>query len=361
MKRLFAMSLKAAGLAAVAALAGTAAAQGYQPTFDPSRLKAENPSPVLVLGTSHLSGWPASVPQQVVDPLLERLAAWKPDAIAIEALSGVQCDYLRRHPARHSETVKSYCWDTAAAAAATGLDVPAATAEADRLLAAWPADPTAAQRRRLAAVFLAGGEQASALVQWLRLPEAERRAGDGLDAALVARLESLRTRRNEDYWIAAPLAARLGLERVHPVDDHSSYLRIADEEAYGAAVMRAWDNPVSAQRREAEAAIVKLIEGEADILSAYRRYNQPEQAVLAYRGDFGAALGETSPQRFGRQYVGGWETRNLRMVANIREVIAARPGGRVLAIVGVSHKGYYEDYLHRMHDVVLADVREVLR
>lgn len=361
MKRWSAMSLKAVPLMAAAALAGAASAQDYQPGFDPSELKAESPSPVLVLGTPHLSGWPKTVPQQAVDPLLDRLAAWQPDAIAIEALSGVQCDYLRRHPARYAETVKNYCGDNAPAAAATGLDVPAATAEADRLLADWPADPTAAQRRRLAAVFLAGGEQTSALVQWLRLPKAERRAGDGLDAALVARLEELRTRRNENYWIAAPLAARLGHQRVYAVDDHTFHAMIADEEAFGAAIRHVWDNPVAAQRRDMEAALVKSIESGGDILAVYRRYNEPEQAMLAYRSDFGAALGDTSPQRFGRQYVGGWETRNLRMVANIREVIAARPGQRVLAFVGASHKGYYEDYLDRMHDVALADAGEVLR
>src|SRR3546814_11217514 len=94
---------------------------------------------------------------------------------------------MRHYPARYRDTVEGYCWDPAPARAATGLDVPAATAEAERLLAAWPAEPTPSQRRRLAAVFLAGGDQASALVQWLRLSEAERRAGDGLDEGLAAR------------------------------------------------------------------------------------------------------------------------------------------------------------------------------
>lgn len=361
MKRRFAVAMKAAWLAGAAAFAGIAAAQDYRPVFDPGKFKTDNPSPVLVLGTPHISGWPPAVPPEAFEPLLDRLAAWRPDAIAIEALSGVQCDLLRRHPSFHAETASSYCWDPALAAAATGLDVPAATAEAARLLAAWPAQPSAAQRRRLAAVFLAGGEQASALVQWLRLPVAERRAADGLEEALVSRLEELRGRRNENYWIAAPLAARLGLERVHAVDDHSSAITIADEDAYAAAIRSAWDNPTTRQRREAEEALTNSIEDGADVVAAYRSYNQPEQAMIAYNSDFGAALAEPSPQGFGRQYVGYWETRNLRMVANVREVIASAPGQRVLAVVGASHKGYYEAYLDQMHDVVLVDALAVLR
>ena len=105
--------------------------------------------------------------------MLDKLAAWKPQAIAIEALSGAQCDELRRYPYRYADTVESYCPDMAAARAATGLDIPAATAAFEKLLAAWPAAPTPAQRRHLTAMFLAGGEEASALVQWFRLPATE--------------------------------------------------------------------------------------------------------------------------------------------------------------------------------------------
>lgn len=108
---------------------------------------------------------------------------------------------------------------------ATGLDVPAATAEIDRLLVTWHATPTPSQPRRLAALFLAGGEPVSALVQWLRLPKAERRTGDGMDSILVAALNDRsggRRKGSEDTMIAAPLAAALGLERVHSMDDHTA-------------------------------------------------------------------------------------------------------------------------------------------
>jgi len=49
------------------------------------------------------------------------------------------------------------------------------------------------------------------------------------------------------------------------------------------------------------------------------------------------------------------------MVANIREVLGRNPGTRLLAIVGASHKGYYEAYLSQMRDVTLIDVLPVLR
>lgn len=345
-------------------LCASAAAQSYHPAFSPRALKgprAGPPNEVLVLGTPHLSGLPAAFDARNLELLLRRLAVWGPRAIAIEAISGAQCDFLRRYPSRYKDSVEAYCWDPSPARAATGLDVAAATAEADRLLQGWPASPAAGQRRRLAAVFLAGGDGASALVQWLRLPTAERRAGDGLDQVLTARLGTLARKRDESMLVAAELAARLGLERVYPVDDHSADSSVADEKAYGAAITRAWNNPATARRAAQAKALETAIGTPAGVLAMYRAYNMPEAAMLAFRSDFGAALEEPSPQRFGRGYLGYWETRNLRMAANIRDMLAARPGLRALVVVGASHKGYLEAYLDQMHDVRLVDAAKVLR
>ena len=49
------------------------------------------------------------------------------------------------------------------------------------------------------------------------------------------------------------------------------------------------------------------------------------------------------------------------MVSNIRDVLGQHPGTRMLAIVGASHKGYYEAYLNQMHDVRLTGADVVLR
>lgn len=327
------------------AVCASALAQNYQPDFNPAQLKgpaAGTPNEVLVLASPHLSQLPPAFDPAHLSLLNERLAAWRPQAIAIEALSGMQCEGLRRFPLRYADTIKSYCPDTAPARAATGLDVPAASADIDRQLASWPAAPDAARRRHLAAVFLAGGESASALVQWLRLAPAERHAGDGLDVALVERLAALERRRDESIQIAARLAARLGHERVWPMDDHTADSADADPTAAGAAMMAAWANPAAAQRRVADQALKAAIGSEAGVLALYRALNAPGQARLVYDGDFGAALNEPSPQQFGRGYVAYWETRNLRMASNIRDVIGNQPGIRMLVIVGASHKGYLE-------------------
>lgn len=346
-----------------AASASMAMAQAYHP-FDSSRLKGPRTGPpnlLLVLGSPHLSAMSSTFQAEQLRPVLDKLAAWHPRAIAIEALSGTQCDFMRHYPDRYTDSVETYCWDPAPAARATGLDVPSATAAWGRLLAAWPATPSAADRRHLAALFLAGGEGASALVQWLRLPDGERHVGDGLDEALVARLEKLRPRHDESLLIAAALAARLGLERVYAMDDHTADAPVADEKGYDAAISKAWDNPATARRKAMSAKLEAKLGQPGAMLAMYRAYNAADQAKLTFDSDFGATLEEHSTARFGRGYLGGWETRNLRMAANIRDMFAARPGIRGLVIVGASHKPYLESYLNQMHDLQVVDAQAVLR
>lgn len=339
-------------------------AQGYQPSFRPDALKDRPVGPaneVLILGTPHLSGLPASFKPEMIEPLLQRLVAWHPTAVASEDISGLECDAMRRQRDRQAEAVQTYCFDPIDAGRTAGLDVPAANAEAERMLANWPAEPSPTQRRRLALIFLAAGEPASATVQWLRLPVAERRAEGNLTTELASYLQGQMTKRNETTLIAAQLAARSGLERVWSVDDQSFVGAPVDDKAYGAAIEHAWDNPATKARAAADAALYARLAQPNGLLDIYRAFNAVGFAAQKYQSDWGAALIEPSANAYGRRYVGYWETRNLRMVANIREVLGREPGTRLVAIVGASHKGYYEAYLHQMRDVTLIDVEPVLR
>jgi hypothetical protein len=357
MHRLFTTALIAAACHA------TVFAAESTPLFSPAahKLKTGQPNEVMVLGSPHLSQMDKSIDLAKFGLLTDRLTEWKPQAVAIESLSGMQCAYLRSYPQRYADSVKTYCWDPAPATAATGLGVAEANAQAERLLAKWPAAPSPAQRRKLAALFLAGGERASALVQWLRLPGEERRAGDGLPDSLATLLNGLAQRRDESYRIAAVVAARSGLERIYAMDDHTADGPAEDEKAAGEAISKAWDNPYTAARARQSKELEGRLNAPGDVLAMYRAYNDAGYPEQAFRSDFGAALEEPSLPRYGRGYVAYWETRNLRMASNIRDAMSARPGVRMLVVVGASHKAYLEAYLDQMHDVRIAPTDHVLR
>jgi hypothetical protein len=248
---------------------------------------------------------------------------------------------------------------------ATGLDVSQALAEADRALAAWPSSPTPAQRRHLAMLFLAANDRGSAMVQWLRLPPAERHVGDGLTQPMVDILERKGKPLNENYTIAAALAARLGLERIYEVDDHIADTPLDENspegKAYAAAIEGAWKSrPPPAIRAEEEHMEANLRTG-ADVLAEYRLLNAPQTQRDTIASDMGRAVSYAPGQPYGRQYVAWWETRNLRIAANIRATLQKDPQARVLSIIGATHKGYLDSYLDMMQDVRIIDAEQFLR
>lgn len=355
-------------LAAAAALAGSAIpAREVNPPTPSARVVwladaavREPRTELMVLGTPHLSMMPPDFDRARLEPLLARLASWRPRMIMIEAVGGAQCDYLRAFAAFYPGVADDYCPDTSAARAALHLDQAGAEAEIARLLATDRADRPAAERRRLAALFLAAGDPASARVQWLRLPQTERVAADGLTDALLQTIAAVGKRPNENRDVAAVLAARLGLERVWPVDDHSGDRASGPSSPeFEAAIQRLWDNRWSQDRRPLlEQVPARLNKGE--VLSVYRDGNSVAAARAAIASDFAATAADTSEQRYGRRYLAYWETRNLRMVANMREAMGPTPGTRVLAIVGSSHKPYYERYLGVLSEIRLVSVERLL-
>lgn len=314
-------------------------------------------SQVLVLGTVHLRGLPAAFNPSSLNSVIDRLAEFKPDIVTIEHEPGEDCDLAARHPAKYGP---DWCPSTAAARAATGLDVPAALAEVRKTLKAWPKEATPAQRRRLAAAFMAASEPASALVQWLQLPKAERHAGDGLDAALAETVDKLGQRKDEVYLIAAPLAARLGMQRVHEIDNHTGdNIDVADSEAFGKSIQAAWalsnGESKELQKRFSEMSLAP------DLLPLYRRINDPDSARIDAEANILGPMRAQSRERYPQMWVGGWEIRNLRMVANIRETFRERPGARVLTIVGAAHKPWFDQWLGQLQGVEIVDAAEFLK
>jgi hypothetical protein len=312
---------------------------------------------VLVLGTVHLRKLPAGFNPASLDGVLNRLAAFRPDIITIEFQSGEECDLFARHPAKHGDPYN--CTSTDAAKEATGLDVPTAIAEADKMLKAWPAQPTAAQRRRLAALFLAASDSASAYVQWLQLPEAERRTGDSLNAALVEMLGKIATRNEESYQLAARLAARLSLQRVHAIDNHTGdNVDVADTKAFGRSLEAAWAGAAEFEERNKREGVLSQA---PDLLPLYRYVNDPEGLRRLAEANVSPAMRAKSPESYPRMWVAGWEIRNLRMIANIRETFRERPGARVVSIVGESHKPWFDAWLGQLQGVDIVDVAKVLK
>jgi hypothetical protein len=364
------MKLIFAAAALAFALAAPASAQTRP--FDPrdyQRQVVGEPTQILVLGTMHLSATPETFNPAVLEPVLQRLAAFDPDAIAIEALPGRHIAQMRDYRAVYPDVAATYgsraTIMAAVASAGVDLEMPEAEAEMRRTLAAWPASPTPAERRRLAALFAASGDPSSAIVQWWRLPAAERIADDNVSTQLVDLFATYETpaRRNENTLIGSRLAVRLGLERVYPTDDQSDEIQsptwVAD---YTAFVSEPWYRAaIQSPLFQPFVQAPQHVRTPEETLATYRMLNTARAGRTDSDGQWLSLMTRPSPNSAGRARVAAWEARNLRMVANIREVAANYPGGRILVIVGSAHKPWFDAYLAMMSDVAVADAAMVLR
>jgi hypothetical protein len=133
------------------------------------------------------------------------------------------------------------------------------------------------------------------------------------------------------------------------------------DETYGKDMTALWNNRWAKQHDAENRAWYEKLRVNGDIIGWYRWLNSLKVARLAMRGDFGAAAADQSTRASGRLYLAYWETRNLRMVSNIRQAIGPRPGIRALTIVGASHKPYYERYLSMLSDVKVVSFEALMK
>lgn len=334
---------------------------GYRPAMDLRGVDpglTVQPTEVMVLGTAHLNAIDG-LNSGHLDPLINRLAEYAPDVITTEDMRGEVCETLWAYPDEYPEIAENWCFDVTGFRTESGLSAAEGAASVRNLIVEWPKVPSSAQRRRLAASFLAAGEPYSALVQWLRIPETDRTPGFGLGPDSKAFLNERAASMNESSSIAARLAARLGLERVYGIEDFTSAVVLHGQGSDLWERMEQIWPPADAPFREAlRIANDNLTSGSP--LAAYRSYNAPETQRATTANDFQLAMNDPNPEQYGRFYNSWHQVRNLRMVSAVMAAASTKPGGRVLVVVGLAHKPYFEALLDQMHDIKLVSTDEVL-
>lgn len=181
---------------------------------------------------------------------------------------------------------------------------------------------------------------------------------DSLDARLARyRAGTRELTANETEQLGFRLAARLGHERVHPIDYRTgmamdtffAYVREHEPE-----FMPRFDTYIGQ--------IVELMDGmqrDATILENLRFMNEPDNVVrthepYAVQATVGAGAGYV-----GARVVAGWYERNLAMFANLARV--AERGERVLLIVGAGHTPILRELVRAHPDMALVEAVDYLR
>ena len=319
------------------------------------------PTRALVLGSPHLRQLPEGAFEPAhIELVLDRLEAFEPQIIAIEAIDGRGCEALRQYDALHPGVAERYCWDPAPGLEALGLTFPEAVLAMEETLADFPTEPTAQQRREFALLFFAAGEPWSAAVQWAYLDADDQIAADGVTEELADLFTRFTQSFNENNQIGVRLAVRLGLQRVYAMDDHSAdSIQHRAPDTLGPVIQSVWQTDVPGTD-EIRAEAMSYLGSPEGMVAGYRFVNSPAYQQMTINNDFGLAAATPDEDSVARQYVAWWQTRGLRMAANVVEAAGNDQGADVLIVTGSSHKAFFDAYLDQMLDWQLVSVDAVM-
>ena len=311
------------------------------------------PTRVLVLGTFHLRQIKDRFDPAYLDSLVERLAAFRPAAIAVESMAGdliTSMEGRSKDSALVREVLDGFAETQRklghAAQAQLQTDPSFAAAEVEKRLDASPAP----DRPALVMWLLAAYNHPTAVLQWSLIPSAEKASQTVVPHDTAAALDEALRQVNETPALAIRLAARLGLHRLYPVDDFEDLeaigriLPVLEKEAAQNPLLKAVTNsPVYLEdKKRLEAAIAGR-----DLMPVYQALNSAEHVRADVDAQWGVFLRTRFPGGEDRGRLALWENRNLKIAARIQAVCSAYPGRNILVIYGAAHKPFLEKYLSR--------------
>jgi hypothetical protein len=349
---------------AVALLGSSALQEGTGPAL--ARIawsvSPEEHTEVLVLATDHLGQYERFEPAWL-DELLGILAEFDPQAICVETLPARAVTAMVAEGATY-EAVLAQFVATAGdggqgdrARERSGLTRRDAQERAIERLAHLDQVHEPAQRaavhEELAELYLAADDLPSAVLQLAHAGPSPTASGP-LPADVRSMLVRQRGSPGEVYSIGVALARRLGLQRLHAVDDHADKddflafaARLVTELGEVPEVQAIGDAPIYQSSRASQ----EEARARGTLLPHYLFLNSVDYQVQDTKTQWDLFLRTRLPSGLDRSRAALWEVRNLNIASHVRRVTAHLPGGRVLVVIGASHKPFLEAYLGNCMDV----------
>lgn len=336
---------------------------------DPAKLSTiedNERTQILVLATPHLTDLGTELNPKAIEPLLARLQSFAPDVVAVEALPPSVIQSMKSRPESFAPVLEQFIGDGLewGQRAQDALNLPYAdlkSSTAKLLEAAQAGQPY--DHHALALHFLAMNDLPSAALQWSYLEAEERGSGNSVPNEIAEFLTKKLASPNEIYAVAVPLAKRLRHVRLASIDDHSdkdAFLPIAEKLSRELKNHPLLSEVSSAGIYKKAQDILFQSNRAGDLTRIYRFYNSADYSRRDIQTQWNLFLRTKLKSGLDRTRLALWDVRNFLIAAHIRRVTAQWPGGRILVIVGASHKPFLEAYLSHVMDIRLVPAATIL-
>ncbi|WP_413472821.1 DUF5694 domain-containing protein [Shewanella baltica] len=319
---------------------------------------------VMILGTSHLSTIKNQLEESSLSPIIQILEDFQPTAIGVEALRAEDIITMLNGSDEYQPVLTEFVGDTLLLLAKKeqedlGVSAKEAIAKLNVLLDA-PAF-TAKQRIEVIKFAIAGYNKDTAALNWRYVDE--RSAIKTLSVELQQYLNKRIQSNNETNALAATLALKLNINRLYPIDDH------LDKDLYSGMLERLMDsyNASKAFKAFSTSEYINKLERlkaqgaeSGDWLPLFTWVNSDEYMSDVIDKEWRLFVDEDLDVEAALSRIALWEIRNLNMASNIMRVVANHVGGKVIIVVGSSHKVFLDQYLSNMIGVKIVQFNDML-
>jgi len=328
-------------------------------------LREEEKTQILILGVPPLTVLSKDFSYALIDKLIQKLLKFNPDVVCLdvfnsdeilfnyyykddltlENLSNEEIKYLLKY--RNKIKIKTDDIEFEIDSLIKSLGV-----SRNSILA----------RKRLIDLYIFNFDLYNATLNYLHLNKSDLNKLK-IDKRLIQILNSISKRSNENSSIGLQVAHKLGLNRIYSINTSSDrkILNRISEQLYKEMVL---SEVYKTHRREIlnDTADRKLKEGllKQDLFDFFRYINLESYALVSTENNWSIYLRMFLESKLDRTRIGIWETKNLRIASNIREVSALNPSKKILVILDVSKKTFVEEYLKSMSDIRIIKFEEII-
>jgi hypothetical protein len=222
---------------------------------------------------------------------------------------------------------------------------------------------TDSTRLKLINYMIASYRFDTAALQWSYISERQRNSQSVIPEDTAEFLEIINNTptANEIFSIAHRLAHKLDHQRLYPIDYHlEKDLYYSEVSPTIGEVLDDSTESDPPYRQKLDQLMKQGIE-DSTLFPLYQFMNSPayvkQDKKIQWRNDF-LETGEFNDVL--RQRLALWEVRNLGIATNIRKASAHNPGGRVLVIIGGSHKAFLDSYFKEMMGVEVVHLSDFI-
>ena len=295
-----------------------------------------------------------SFEQSMLDTVLSCLERFAPAVIAVETMPPSITEYMHNHGGKFTEFMAHSPELRHGKVIQDQLGVKRLEAEeaANSLIqeACSKEHLSDENRQKLILYLVASYDLVSAVLQFSYLPKTVQEAPPALPDDVALFLKQALPLANEIFAIGVELARRLNIQRIASIDDHQDVdqtMAIVDKLFEHIDFDDVFKTPCFVKAKEVAEACIET----KDLLELYTYYNSLEFLRADVESEWWRYLDSDIPDKLGRRFLSSWEVRNLNIASHIRRCSTFHPGGRILVVIGASHKAFLDNYLSNLLDV----------